>query len=196
MKFEDIEPSIENLRQIGKGWRSIVYRGLYNSKDLAFKVATSWQTQQAIKKEGQILEKLKHLKNFPQVEMLGEDFVAYRYIQGKPLKHLNLSAKEKAGIYLRVLELAYLLDKMEIKKDEFQNLSKNLLVGEDGEVYLLDFERGCMNASKPHNVPQFLQLLVREGFLQMQRAIELGKTYRGDMEKVFHEIRAILTESV
>jgi len=196
VKFEEIKDRIEGLQIIGKGWRSTVYRGIYDTKELAFKVALSPQTQYAIRKEGKILEKLKGIDSFPQVEMVGDDFIAYGYIKGTPFKKLKLSREEKIRTYLKVLELAYLLDRLGIKKDEFQNLDKNLLIGEDGKVYLLDFERGSLDVKKPQNVTQFLQLLVREGFLSLEKAIELGRVYRENMEEAFNEVKSILEGSV
>ena len=196
MKFEEIRKNIQELILIGEGWRGIVYRGKYQGLDLAFKVARSKEQEHAIRKEGKILERLLGIHGFPQIVLSGDDFIAYKFIEGKPFRKVELSKDEKLRVYLQVLRMAYMLDRMGINRDEFQNIEKNLVIGEDKTVYLLDFERGSLNAKKPHNLPQFMQLLVREGILERSRAIELGKVYKERMEEVFRELEALLEKLI
>jgi len=81
---------------------------------------------------------------------------------------------------------------MGIKRDEFQRIEKNVLLGKGGEVFVLDFERGSFS-SRPSNLPQLLQLFKRKGLLSAEEAIALGKRYiGGDRKGVFDEILAKL----
>lgn len=193
MKFEELKKHLKGLEFISKGWRSYVYRALCGDKEVAIKVAKDKHLQKAIRKEADILQRLKGMKSFPQILMKGEDFFMYEFIRGIPFEKCTLEETKKIKVFLRTLELAYLLDSMCISKDEFHRLDKNLLVGEDGNVYLIDFERGKISCKRKTNLPQLIQLFVREGHLPLDKAIDLGRSYREKPEDVFHELQKVLT---
>lgn len=193
MKFEELKKHLKGLELIGRGWRSYVYRAIYNDKEVAIKVAKDRHLEKAIRKEADILERLKGIKSFPQILMRGEDFFMYEFIKGVPFEKCTLEETKKIKVFLRTLELAYLLDSMCISKDEFHKLNKNLLVGEDGDVYLIDFERGKISCKRQTNLPQLIQLFVREGYLPLDKAIDLGRSYKEKPEDVFHELQKVLT---
>jgi len=192
MRFETFKKELESLEEVAKGWRGKVYKGYWRGKKVAVKVARSPDKEEAIRKEAEILERLKGLEGFPQILLKGEDFFVYEFIEGKPYGKLKLSKEEKKHLLKEVLEKAYLLDEMGINKDEFGDLRKNLLVDEKGRPWLIDFERGSFKEN-PSNVRQFLQLLRREGFLSQEEAVELGKAYKGDRKGTIEKIRAVLT---
>lgn len=165
----------------------MVYRGRWKGKDIAIKVAKGLEVVKAIQKEAEILEKLRGMENFPQIVLRGEDFFAYHFIEGVPYGKASLGPEEEKGALRKLLKIAYLLDSLGIKRDEFANVDKNVLIGENGEVYVLDFERGSLSG-RPSNLTQFMQLLVRKGFLDREEAIRLGKRYRREREAVFEEL--------
>lgn len=191
VKFEEFKKEVEGLELFSKGWRGYVYRGVWKGQRVAIKVAKDQERVYAIQKECEILKRLLGYRGFPQVLFCGKDFIVYPFIEGVPLQKKKLSPKEKARVYLKVLELIKLLDSLGINKDEFHSLDKNVLLGEDGEVYMLDFERGSQKSQKLHNLTQFLQLLVREGFLEKEKAIDLGRRYSKG-EKVYDEVVEII----
>lgn len=191
MRFEGFAREVEGLELFSRGWRGYIYRGVWKGNRVAIKVAKDREREHAIRKECEILKKLLGMRGFPQLLLCGENFLVYHFIEGIPVEKKGLSLQEKVKIYLRVLELIQVLDSLGINKDELQRLDKNTLLGEDGDVYMLDFERGSPQAKRLHNLSQFLELLVREGFLQRERARELGTRYaRG--EKVYHEVAEAL----
>ncbi len=195
MRFDKFKEEVEDLELFSKGWRGYIYRGLWKGKKVAIKVAKEQEKVHAIKKECHILKRLLGHKGFPQLLHCGEDFIVYLFIEGVPINKKNLSLKEKAKVYLKVLELIQVLDSLGINKEELQRLDKNTLLGEDGEVYLLDFERGSAKAKKLHNLSQFLQLLVKEGLIDRERAKELGIRYskgEGVYNEVAQAIRAFI----
>ncbi|NPB06182.1 MAG: hypothetical protein GXO03_01105 [Aquificae bacterium] len=192
MRFEEFKRELEGLEEVGRGWRGVVYRGSWKGREVAVKVARSPEKEEAIRKEGRVLEMLKGRKGFPQLLFAGEDFIVYGFIKGRPLGKLRLSEEDKKRVYREVLELAYLLDELGINKDEFADLRKNALVTDEGEVYLIDFERSSFKEN-PSNVRQFLQLLRREGFVSHEEAVRLGKAYKENRKEVINEIRKLLT---
>jgi len=191
MKFSEFIREVKDIREIAEGWRGRVYVGYWNGKKVAIKVAKAPDKVKAIQKEAEILERLKGIKGFPQILLKGEDFFVYEFIEGKPFGKLKVSQEEKKKLLREVLEKAYLLDKLGINRDEFSNIYKNVLVNDKGEVFVIDFDRGTFKEN-PSNVRQFLQLLKREGFITQEEAIELGKKYKENPEKVIEEIRKVL----
>lgn len=196
MRFEEFKRELEGLELIGKGWRSYVYRALWKGKPVAVKVAKDKSREQAIRKEGQILERLKGQEGFPNLVMKGVDFVAYEFVEGVPFEKLSLSMEKKLRIYAKVVELIEIMDRLGINKDELQRLDKNLIVGEGDRVVLIDFERGSLDNKKRHNLSQFLQLLVREGILDKDKAIELGRRYSAGDDKAYEETKAIIERAI
>ncbi len=194
MRFEDFIKEVEGLELFSKGWRGLIYRGYWKGKKISIKRAKEGK-EQAIRKECEILRLLKGLRGFPQVVACGEDFLAYEYIEGVPLEKLNLSREERIRVYLKVLEYVKLLDSLGINKDELHRLDKNTLITFNGEVYLIDFERGSLGANKRHNLSQFLQLLVREGLLEKERAVELGRSYARGLE-AYDEVKKIILSAL
>ncbi|WP_461829509.1 hypothetical protein [Aquifex sp.] len=192
MRFEEFKREVENLRELAEGWRGRIYRGVWKGEDVAIKVAKSPDKVKAIQKEAEILERLKGLEGFPQILFKGEDFFVYRFIEGRTFGELKPEGEERKRILREVLEKAYLLDKLGIHRDEFANIHKNVLIDEEGRVYVIDFDRGVFKEN-PSNVRQFLQLLRREGFISQEEAIRLGKLYEENREAVIDDIRKILT---
>ncbi len=191
MKFEEFKKEVEGLELFSKGWRGYIYKGLWKGQKVAIKVAKDKERVYAIQKECKILKKLLGHKGFPQLLLCGEDFVVYIFIEGVPIDKKSLSLRERARVYIRVMELIKVLDSLSINKDELHSLDKNTLLGEDGEVYMLDFERGSQKSQKLHNLTQFIQLLVREGFIERERAVDLGKRYsRG--EDIYDEVVEVI----
>ncbi|MEZ0337786.1 MAG: hypothetical protein ABWK02_06235 [Aquificaceae bacterium] len=191
MRFEEFKESLKDLQLFSKGWRGYIYRAKWKGIDVAIKVAKDSEREYAIRKEGEILKLLKGYRGFPQLLEAGEDFLVYEFIDGIPIEKASLTKSQKIFVYLRVLELIELLDRLGINKEELHKLDKNTLIGKDLEVYLIDFERGSMQAKKRHNLSQFLQLLAREGFLTLQKAKELGISYSKG-EEVYHEVRRLI----
>ncbi len=187
LKFEEFSEELEGLEKVAEGWRGVVYRGRWRGKEVAVKVAKRPEAEEAVRKEAEILEALKGREGYPQIILKGADFFVYEFIKGKRLRDLDLSPEEKKRIYAVLLEKAYELDRLGIRRDEFSYVEKNVLVDEEGKVYVIDFDRGSFS-KRPSNLTQFLQLLVREGFLSREEAVKLGKRYREDMEGVFEEV--------
>ena len=196
MRFNDIKDKIKDLKLIGKGWRGKVYRGVYKGEDLAFKVASDPQFIPNIQKEGKILKIVNKEGIGGKLFLVGEDFIAYRFIEGKPLiKVIN----EKNGkiIISKLLKQARKLDKLGINKEEFHRPYKNVLVDKNMNVYLIDFERSKMGKNI-QNVNQLLQFILNEGYRYLppfdkDKLIELAKEYKKNKtEENFKKILGLL----
>ena len=71
-----------------------------------------------------------------------------------------------------MLRQCRVLDKLAINKEEMQNPYKHVIVGK--KVSLLDFERARFT-SKPHNVTQFMQYVMRNHSLFHFKGINFRK---------------------
>jgi len=196
MKFDDIKDKITDLKLIGKGWRGKVYRGIYQGKDLAFKVASDLQFVPNIKKEGKILKIVNKEGIGGKLFLTGEDFIAYSFIEGKPLNEV-IDEKNGKILITKLLKQARKLDKLGINKEEFHRPYKNVLVDKDLNVYLIDFERS-KKGKNIQNVNQLLQFILSEGYRYLpsfdkSRLIELAKEYKKNKtEKNFKKILSLL----
>ena len=83
MRFEELKPKIQGLTYLDEGWRGIVYRGFFEGKEVAIKVAKAQEKEYAIRKEARILERLKDYPYFPKLILSGEDFIMYEFIEGE-----------------------------------------------------------------------------------------------------------------
>ncbi|WP_457601613.1 hypothetical protein [Hydrogenivirga sp.] len=187
MKFSEFKKELRDVEEFAQGWRGRIYTADWKGMKVSVKVAKNEHVVKAIQKEAELLELLKGAEGFPQLLLRGEDFFVYRFIEGTPLGKLKLSREEEKRVLRRLLEVAYRLDEMGINKDEFSHVEKNVLLDKEGRVYVLDFERGKLS-DRPANLTQFLQLLLRKGYMTLEEAISLGRRYREDRERVFREV--------
>ena len=181
MKFEQIRNDIQNLQIIGKGWRGIVYRGNYKGLDLAFKVPREEKYVKSIQKEAQILKELNKYGIGGKLEIIGEDFIGYRFIEGKPLIKIINKNNAKDLLY-QLFKIARKMDKIGISKDEMHRPYKNVIVDSTGKVHLIDFEKAVFS-KKPHNITQLLHFVITSGKkffddIDKDTVIKLAKEYR------------------
>ena len=190
---KELSKKVDKLERFSQGWRGVIYVGEYKGLKVAVKLAKDEYRVRAINKEADILERLKGIDYFPQLLFRGHGYFAYKFIEGIPFRKYvkNVDRKEKIYLLTEVLKAAFLLDRMGINRGEFSNIDKNVLVGEGMKVYILDFDRGSFK-ERSSNLPQFLQFLVRESIIELERAVELGKRYKNDKEGVYEEVLSII----
>jgi len=181
LRFNQIKNQIDNLQVIGKGWRGIVYRGFYKGKDLAFKVPREEIHKKAINKEAYLLRELNKYGIGGKLELTGEDFFAYRFIDGKPLNKV-LNKQNASKLLHQLFCTARKMDKIGISKDEMHRPYKNVLVDKFDNIHLIDFER-AKYCEKTHNVTQLLHFVITKGRdffdkIDKETVIALAKEYR------------------
>ncbi len=196
LNFEDIKKNIKELKKIGEGWRGVVYSGYLNGEKLAFKVPSDPIHIPAIQKEGMILEEVNKRGIGGQLVLKGNDFIAYRFIEGKHFKDV-INKENAKKIFSQILNQARELDKLGISKDEMHRPHKNVLVDENLNVYLIDFER-AKKTENLQNVTQFIQYLISGGsnyylIKDKRKLIELAREYKKNMtEENFKKIKDFL----
>lgn len=190
VKFKDIKDSIVNLEKIGEGWRAIVYKGFFEGKDLSFKVAISDIHKHAIQKEGVLLKEVNKYKIGGILRLSGEDFIAYDYIEGRPLNEV-LNPDNYNHLILQLLDQGFILDKLKIDKGEMHRPYSNVLVDKNLKIHLIDFERS-KKTLKPQNVLNIVQFITR-GQQKNETLLNILRKYKQDQtEKNFEEIKNYL----
>ena len=192
--FSKLEIKLENPVKIGEGWRGEVYCGFLEGKKVAIKVAKRKEAEEAIRKEARILEFLKGLEGVPKLVYKGKDFFIYEFVEGMPFGKVDWTREELKKIFLKLVDICYKLDKMGVSQGEMHNIEKNVVVNKKDmgiEVHILDFDRGCFS-KKPRNIPQLLQVLRRYSFISTGEAIEKGKSYIKNPEKVISDLKYLI----
>ncbi len=196
LSFKQLKNRIKDLKKIGEGWRGIVYSGYLNGEKLAFKVPAEPLHTSAILKEGDILEIVNKRGIGGKLVLKGEDFIAYKFIEGKHFKDV-INKENAKKIFSQIIKQARELDKLGISKDEMHRPHKNVLIDEHLNVYLIDFER-AKKTKNLQNVTQFIQYLISGGsnyypIQSRDKLIQLAKDYKKDLtEEKFRKIKEFL----
>ncbi len=196
MKFEDFKKELKDLEKIGEGWRGVVYRGRLNDKVIAIKVPKEPLHKNAVKKEGSILKIVNREGIGGKLIIDGDDFIAYEYIEGKPLKKV-LNRNNAKVIFSQLLEQARKLDLLGISKDEMHRPHTNVIVDKNLNVYLIDFER-AKKTENIQNVTQLVHYFLSEGSRYLppfdkDKLIEAAREYKKNRsDRNFERIRKIL----
>ncbi|MFP4423610.1 MAG: HemK2/MTQ2 family protein methyltransferase [Candidatus Woesearchaeota archaeon] len=168
---KEIEPYVSDIKYLAKGKRGIAYTGRYKGEKVTIKTKRSSSKANRLGFEAEWLKKIPFA---PELVFAGKDYIVYRYIDGIPMKKFMEDAKPEKiyKVIMRLLELAYELDRMGISKEEMHRPFTNVLVSD--EPYLIDFERAHYT-QQPKNVTQFCQFL--HGFKTFlgQKGIKIDK---------------------
>jgi len=142
VRFREFRKELRNLRKFAEGWRGVIYTGEWRGEKVAVKVAKRPEVAEALRKEGEILEKLRGIEGFPQLLLRGEDFVAYRFIEGTPLGKLSPSGVldfERGSFSGRPSNLPQLLQLLRrrgyVSHEEAVSLGKRYTEGEREAVF-------------------------------------------------------------
>lgn len=192
LNFDQIKKDIKRLKKIGEGWRGIVYSGYLDGEKLAFKVPSEPLHIPAIQKEGHILEIVNKKGIGGKLVLKGEDFIAYRFIEGKHFKDV-ISKENAKSLFSQILNQARELDRLGINKEEMHRPHKNIIVDKDLNVHFIDFER-AKKTENLQNVTQFIQYILSGGsnyypVKDKKKLIKLAKEYKKDKtEENFQKI--------
>ncbi|MCX7738191.1 MAG: serine/threonine protein kinase [Hydrogenothermaceae bacterium] len=162
VKFVEIKEKVKNLEKMGGGWRSVVYRGDLDGKTLSFKVPLKDIHRHSILKEGKILQIVNREGVGGKLYMIGGDFIAYEYIDGKHLIDI-LNHENKEHLLKQLIQQAKILDRLKINKEEMHRPYKNVLVDKELKLHLIDFER-AKPTLRPKNLSQVMQFVKRYNF--------------------------------
>lgn len=189
---------VSSLEYSDSGARGVVFKGKFdinsnqkkflaskNEKDVAIKIRLeSSKAPGTLALEARNLRLVNQKGIGPKLYYEHQDSLIMEFVEGVALdKFLEEKSKDslvsKKAI-VALLHQAFLLDKMNLQKEEMHRPYSNVLVFEvNGQVKLtlLDFER-CRNSENPSNVTQVISYLMRAGFLDSKLGINLAEDYK------------------
>ena len=156
----------------------------------------------AIASEVQWLKLLNERAIGPRMLFSSEEYVAYEFAEGEYIESwLPTASKEEIKTVLKsIFQQCYVMDKLQINKEEMHHPLKHIIVGKDLNPTLIDFER-CYETKKPHNVTQFADfvgkhqaMLVKKGFdFSVKELREAAAEYKDKYDaKEFERISKLL----
>jgi len=158
MKFPE---EFQNVQEIDSGKHGVVYKAIYQNKEVAIKVKNpKSHSQNTAILEAHYLEKVNLLGIGPKLILKTEDYVVMEFIDGERIDRFiqNASITDKKMVMQKVLEQMEKLDKAGINKMEMTNPYKHIIIKSNLEPVLIDFERARFNL-KPQNISQFKEYL-------------------------------------
>ncbi len=178
---------IRSIKYFAQGKRSQVYLGHYTNKKIIIKARKPSAPQNITKKEADHLRLLNRRGIGPKLLFAEKDFLAEEFVEGKRITEFIAEEKSKSKIktiLLAALQQSFLLDRLNLVKEEMHRPHKHLLVSYP-KLTMIDFER-MHSAKKPHNLTQFIQyilcsknLLAKKGFkVDSAKLISLAKAYK------------------
>ncbi|HLD40243.1 MAG TPA: HemK2/MTQ2 family protein methyltransferase [Candidatus Nanoarchaeia archaeon] len=193
---------LRNVHYFAEGKRGIVYtaqfdKSLVIKKQVPVKKRTITVAIKVKKKESKAadaitsevfwLKALNERAIGPKMLFSGEDYVAYEFAEGVYIEEwLAQASKENIQAVLKsVFQQCYVMDKLQVNKEEMHHPLKHIIVDQEANATLIDFER-CYESEKPHNVTQFADfvgkqrpLLVKKGFkFELKELREAAAEYK------------------
>lgn len=208
---------LRNVHYFAEGKRGIVYtaqfdKSLVIKKQIPMKRRTitvaikvkkkDSKSTDAIASEVHWLKVLNERAIGPRMMFSGEDYVAYEFAEGEYIEEWlpKASREDIQKVLKQVFQQCYVMDKLQVNKEEMHHPLKHIIVDTNGNATLIDFER-CYETEKPHNVTQFadfvgkhLAMLVKKGFdFSLEELREAAAKYKETYNaKEFEKIVGLL----
>ncbi|MAE43108.1 hypothetical protein CMO93_05005 [Candidatus Woesearchaeota archaeon] len=209
---------IENIRYFTKGKRGFIFIG-YNAgkskisgtnfvgnKKIAIKIKNpKSKAISRVENEIKYLKLLNKKSIGPKLLFYDKDFLAYEFIEGIFfLDYIkNNNRKSIIKIIKDIFSQLFILDKLNINKEEMSHPDKHILIDKNNFPILIDFERAHY-AVKPGNVTQFCDYLMSKTInsllennkieINNKKIIEKAKQYKKkqgkeNFNKIIREIK-------
>ena len=177
-----------NMKLLSSWWRWDVFLSEINWIKYAIKKAKDNSKKWAIKKEITILKYLKWKVNFvPQIEDFWEDFFMYKFIEWTTLNKIKNPPKI---VYKQLVEYAYILDSLHVEHWELSKPTKNIIVNNTNNVFIIDFERWNLSNYNAKNLKWISRFLLKEKIINLETIINLNKKWN------IEEIKKYLLEKL
>ncbi len=158
------QKGIKGVALFEKGNRGVLYKGSYRGKTVVVKAKRKESKAVAtIQNEINSLEELNMAGIGPRLLFYSKekDWLAYGFVEGEFITDFISSCKEKEKILNAIKQLLLQcrkLDVLKVNKEEMSRPQKHAIIGSNGKLTMLDFER-CRRSQKPKNVTQLCQFL-------------------------------------
>ena len=182
---------------------------ILSKKLIQVAIKTKRKESQAVERISNEIKWLKIINKHnlgPHLLFYGQNYFVYEFVEGEfildwiakikktnpnPNPKTNTSTNTKTKLtkmLTAVLRQCFLLDQLKINKEEMHRPLKHIVINNENQPVLLDFER-CSQTDKPKNVTQLVEFLVRSKFIKREVALPLLKKYKKDInQKNFEKI--------
>jgi len=161
---------IRNIKYFTKGKRGFVYVGKYGDKKVAIKIKNP--DSRAILRINNEIEFLKILNKKdigPKLLFYDENYFVYKFVDGINISEFMNSINKKYNntnnkkmlitIIKKIMNQMFIMDQLKINKEEMSHPQKHIIIDENNNPVLIDFERS-RHTIKPSNVTQFSDFLI------------------------------------
>ncbi|MFW5746581.1 MAG: HemK2/MTQ2 family protein methyltransferase [Nanoarchaeota archaeon] len=185
--------NIKNIRFCARGMRGMVYQGWWKGVKVACKMKNPKSVApHAVKREAKYLGQLNPHGIGPTLYFAEDDVVVRAFVDGVRIKDFLAEADAAIPVVEEIFRQCRLMDTLGIEKQEMKNPYKHILVTDNHEVVMIDFER-CRESSKPGNVTQLIQWITSDEMQEMLAPYglkydvsvlrSLARTYKHDQSK-------------
>jgi HemK-related putative methylase len=202
---------LENISYFTKGKRGVIYTAIQDKSKLikthfskrelrkvAIKIKREdSQTVNRIQNEVNWLKILNKEGIGPRFLFNGENYLVYTFVEGEfILDWIKEHDKEEIKkVLTNLLNQCYILDKLQVNKEEMHHPLKHIIITKNNQPILLDFER-CSKTIKPKNVTQFIEFICRmkeelenKGFkVDVKRLRNLANEYKDSFNDVVNKL--------
>ena len=194
---------IGNVKYMTKGHRGFLFTGIYNNKKITIKAKNpESKAVGRIENEMKWLKKLNKYGIGPELLFTGDDYFAYRYVDGDLITdYFGKSDKNQImKIIKNIFSQMLILDKLKADKEEMHHPLKHIIVSKNKPV-LIDFER-MHHVQSPKNVTQFCQFLMSSNkilknkkiSIENKKIIKLAKVYKREPSSI--NLRKIINDKI
>lgn len=179
-------------KKVAQWWRGEIRLSEVNWVKIATKKARSADKKGSLYKEGNILTYLHEnwVDFVPKVTEMHEDGFSYERIEWNHFIDVydSSSLQQKKSLLLKLLDCCYKLDVVWILHWELLRPFTNVLVTEDMEVYIIDFERGKKIAESRKNMKHLMQWLISQWYVSVEKVRKLSHLSQEELYSTLSDI--------
>jgi putative serine/threonine protein kinase len=170
LRFEG-EKKVDNVQVLGKGYVGIVVLAKTRSGTVALKIRRTDSGRTGMTHEAEILQKANSVDVGPKLLGYSENLLMMEFVDGTPfprwIKDLGETKDTRPiaqGVLKEILEQCWRLDKIGVDHGELSNAPKHIIVRDNFEVCILDFETASVRR-KVSNVTSVCHYLFMRGLV-------------------------------
>lgn len=156
---QKIPDKYDKVEVHAKGKRGLVFKAELKGEPVAIKVPLEGRENIATL-EAKHLQSANRLRVGPKFIEAGSKYVAMEFIEGELIGEFlkRATQEQKDEVFSKILEKLELMDRIKFNKFELTNPYKHIIIKDDLEPVMIDFERAKFT-SRPKNVNQFKEYM-------------------------------------
>jgi len=159
----------QEIELFSKGKRGLIFKAKTKNQKVIIKIPLiRSDSKNSSFLEGTYLEKVNKLNIGPRLIDFGDNFVVMEFIEGKNIDTFLKSATEKdiRIVLKKIFHQLVMLDSKGINKFELTNPYKHIIIKQNNEPVLIDWERSRF-VKRTKNVTQFSEYLMSKQILNL-----------------------------